>query len=105
ARLRFPVLFAISAVLFLATLVFPDPIPFADELLLGLATALLASWRRRDADEAARAQPAVNSARERTIPRPPASAPGASSATKNDSASPCSPRSPSGAAGRKPKRG
>lgn len=49
--------------LFLATLVFPDPIPFADELLLGLATALLASWRRRDADEAARAQPAVNSGR------------------------------------------
>lgn len=46
-RLRFPVLFAISAVLFLVTLVVPDPIPFADELLLGLATALLASWRKR----------------------------------------------------------
>ena len=46
-RLRFPALFAVSALLFLVTLVFPDPIPFADELLLGLATALFASWRKR----------------------------------------------------------
>lgn len=63
ARLRFPTLFAISAALFLASLVFPDPIPLADEVLLGLATALLASWRRRRADEPASAQPAVNSGR------------------------------------------
>lgn len=46
-RLRFPALFLVSAVLFLVTLLVPDPIPFADELLLGLATALLASWRKR----------------------------------------------------------
>jgi len=46
-RLRFPALFAVSAALFLVTLVVPDPIPFADELLLGLATALFASWRKR----------------------------------------------------------
>lgn len=64
-RLRFPVLFAISAVLFLVTLVVPDPLPFADELLLGLATALLASWRKRRLPGAGDggAQPAVNSAR------------------------------------------
>ena len=46
-RLRFPVLFLISAALFVVDLVVPDFIPFADEVLLGLATALLASWRTR----------------------------------------------------------
>jgi hypothetical protein len=46
-RLRFPVLFLFSAVLFAIDLVVPDFIPFADEVLLGLATALLASWRKR----------------------------------------------------------
>ncbi len=45
ARLRFPVLFVLSAALFAVDLVVPDFIPFADEVLLGLATALLASWR------------------------------------------------------------
>ena len=47
ARLRFPVLFLISAGLFVVDLVVPDFIPFADEVLLGLVTALLASWRSR----------------------------------------------------------
>jgi hypothetical protein len=47
ARLRFPVLFVVSAGLFLLDLAIPDLIPFADEVLLGLATALLASWRKR----------------------------------------------------------
>jgi hypothetical protein len=47
ARLRFPVLFVIAAGLFLLDLVVPDLIPFIDEVLLGLAAALLASWRVR----------------------------------------------------------
>lgn len=47
AQLRFPKLFALTAALFLVDLVVPDLIPFADELLLALATALLGSWRRR----------------------------------------------------------
>jgi hypothetical protein len=59
SRLRFPVLFVIAALLFLADLAFPDAIPFVDELLLGLGTALLGSWRRR-----------------RDEPRPPAAPPG-----------------------------
>jgi hypothetical protein len=46
AGLRFPTLTALAAALFLIDLVVPDLIPFADELLLGLATALLASWRK-----------------------------------------------------------
>ncbi len=45
AQLRFPKLFALTAVLFVLDLIVPDLIPFADELLLGLATALLGSWR------------------------------------------------------------
>ena len=44
-RLRFPQLFALTAGLFLVDLIIPDPIPFADELLLGLLTLLFASWR------------------------------------------------------------
>jgi hypothetical protein len=49
ARLRFPRLFALTAALFALDLVVPDVIPFADEILLGLATALLGSWRNRKA--------------------------------------------------------
>jgi hypothetical protein len=45
--LRFPVLFGLTAVVFLADLVVPDFIPFVDEILLGLATLILASWRDR----------------------------------------------------------
>jgi hypothetical protein len=47
ARLRFPKLFLITAALFAIDFVVPDFIPFADEVLLGLATALLGSWRNR----------------------------------------------------------
>ena len=47
AKLRFPALFAITAVLFVLDFFTPDFIPFADEILLGLAAALLASWKKR----------------------------------------------------------
>ena len=33
--------------LFALDLVFPDPVPFADEAILGLATLLLARWQSR----------------------------------------------------------
>jgi hypothetical protein len=46
-RLRYPRLLALTAALFAADLVLPDVIPFVDEILLGLATALLATRRRR----------------------------------------------------------
>jgi Family of unknown function (DUF6116) len=45
SRLKFPQLLAVTAGLFLLDLVIPDLIPFADEILLGLATALFALWR------------------------------------------------------------
>jgi len=47
SRLRFPWLFALTAGLFLLDLLVPDVIPLVDELLLGLATLLLGSWRKR----------------------------------------------------------
>ena len=46
-RLRFPQLFAITLILFVVDLIVPDIIPFADEVLLGLATLLLGSWRKQ----------------------------------------------------------
>lgn len=46
-KLRFPVLFAITAVLFILDSFIPDAIPFVDEILLGLGAALLGSWKKR----------------------------------------------------------
>lgn len=48
-RLSFPRLFVIAAVLWAVDMVVPDVIPFIDELLLGIATLLLASFRKRKA--------------------------------------------------------
>jgi hypothetical protein len=45
SKLRFPKLFLLTAGLFVATLIVPDPIPLADEILLGLLTLLLGSLR------------------------------------------------------------
>ena len=47
ARLRFPSLFLVTAVLFVLDFFIPDAIPFADEALLALGTALLGSWKKR----------------------------------------------------------
>jgi hypothetical protein len=47
AKLRYPQLFLVTAALFVLDLVIPDVIPFADELLLGLGTLLLAGLKSR----------------------------------------------------------
>jgi hypothetical protein len=47
AARRYPQLFLLTAALFVLDLLIPDAIPFADELLLGLGTLLLAGLRRR----------------------------------------------------------
>ncbi|MBL8394672.1 MAG: hypothetical protein JNK99_07980 [Candidatus Accumulibacter sp.] len=47
ARLRFPTLFAVTAVLFIVDSFIPDVIPFIDEILLGLGAALLGVWKKR----------------------------------------------------------
>lgn len=45
-KLSYPRLFLVTAALFVADMLIPDIIPFADELLLGLGTLLLANWKR-----------------------------------------------------------
>jgi hypothetical protein len=47
AKLRFPTLFGITAVLFVLDFFIPDAIPFADETLLALGAALLGSWKKQ----------------------------------------------------------
>lgn len=51
ARLRFPWLFALTAGLFLLDVLIPDPLPFFDELLLGLVALLFGAWRKRRRNE------------------------------------------------------
>lgn len=46
-RLSYPRLFMVTATLFALSVLVPDPIPLVDELLLGLATLLLANRTRR----------------------------------------------------------
>ena len=46
-RLRFPQLFALTAGLFVLDLVIPDLIPFVDEIILGLATLLIGTWKAK----------------------------------------------------------
>jgi hypothetical protein len=45
-RLRFPQLFAFTGTLFLLDMLIPDLIPFMDEMMLGLLTILLGTWRK-----------------------------------------------------------
>jgi hypothetical protein len=51
SRLRYPQLFLLAGGLFLLDLIVPDLIPFADEILLGLLTALIGSLRARRGPE------------------------------------------------------
>jgi hypothetical protein len=45
--LRFPYLLILMAILLVVSLVVPDPVPFADELLLLLGTLLLSRLKRK----------------------------------------------------------
>jgi hypothetical protein len=46
-NLRFPTLFVLLAAVFLIDLVFPDLLPFVDEIALALLTAIFGMWRKR----------------------------------------------------------
>ena len=53
-KLRYPVLFKLTAALFAFSVLLPpgiDPIPFLDEIVFGLGTLLLANWKRRNDPE------------------------------------------------------
>lgn len=49
-RLSYPKLFLLASVLFLLTLFVPDPLPFVDEVLLGVGALLIARRKRPRAD-------------------------------------------------------
>ena len=51
SRLRFPYLFLLMTVLFVFNLFIPDVVPFADEIIMGLVAALLASLRKKPGEE------------------------------------------------------
>lgn len=47
-KLRYPTLFKVTAAAFAVSVLWPfDPIPFIDEIVLGLGTLLLANWKSR----------------------------------------------------------
>lgn len=49
-KLRHPTLFKLTAAAFAISVLWPfDPIPFIDEIVLGLGTLLLANWKSRGA--------------------------------------------------------
>jgi hypothetical protein len=47
SRLKFPQLFGLFAALFFFDLLVPDFVPFVDEILFGLGTALFGLWREK----------------------------------------------------------
>lgn len=48
-RLRHPALFKLTAFAFAISVLWPfDPIPLIDEIVLGLATLMFASWKNRE---------------------------------------------------------
>lgn len=53
-NLRFPGLFALLAAVFLVDLFVPDFIPFLDEIVLALLTALFGLWKDRRSASATR---------------------------------------------------
>jgi hypothetical protein len=54
SNLRFPRLLAVTAALFVIDLLFPDVVPFVDEILLGLISLVLASLKKRGSEMAAK---------------------------------------------------
>ena len=47
SRLKYPQVFLLLLAVFALDLLIPDLIPFVDEILLGLLTALFGTWRER----------------------------------------------------------
>lgn len=47
SRLRFPTLFFITLGLWAINMIIPDPLPLIDEIVMGLLTLMLATWKNR----------------------------------------------------------
>lgn len=57
SRLRYPHLFLLTLGLFALDLLVPDFVPLADEILLGLMSLLLGTWKERGATGATGDEP------------------------------------------------
>lgn len=69
SRLRFPTLFLLLAGLFLLDFVVPDFVPFLDEILLGLLTAMFGLIRNRRASPSAPPPQAAPASEKDVTPR------------------------------------
>lgn len=67
SRLRFPYLFLLFGALFVLDLAIPDFLPVIDEVMLGLLTLMMGSWRR---DRDARARGTVDKPPEKNVTPP-----------------------------------
>ena len=59
SRLRFPTLFFITLGLWALNMVIPDPIPLIDEIVMGLVTLMLATWKKPAPPASAAGRPGV----------------------------------------------
>ena len=59
-RLRYPTLFKLTAALFAISVLLPDPLPFVEEIMLGLGTLLLANWKQRKAPTPGNGTPPID---------------------------------------------
>ena len=59
-RLRYPTLFKLTAALFAISVLLPDPLPFVEEIMLGLGTLLLANWKQRKAPTRGNGTPPID---------------------------------------------
>lgn len=59
SQLRFPTLFFITLGLWAMNMIIPDPLPFIDEIVMGLVTLMLATWKKGKQPPAAPGRPGV----------------------------------------------
>lgn len=59
-RLRYPTLFKLTAALFAVSVLLPDPLPFVEEIMLGLGTLLLANWKSRRGPTPGNGEPPID---------------------------------------------
>lgn len=70
SRLKFPQAFGVFLALFLFDLVFPDFVPFVDEILLGLGATVFGLWREKVGGPAAAAAAAARKPPEKNVTPP-----------------------------------
>jgi hypothetical protein len=68
SRLRFPYLFVLLVGLLVLDLLLVDPIPFIDEIVLGLLAVLVGMWKERRANKVQKTPPPSREPPSRQLP-------------------------------------